>query len=83
MASKPNVVSANMKTTTLTVQHVCTYHMDSILIIPCVFANSHLFLLSFGVFFALRALNEMWKCQNMLRSLVKELLDLHKLPVVC
>lgn len=31
----------------------------------------------------LRALNEMWKCQNMLRGLVKELLDLHKLPVVC
>lgn len=29
-----------------------------------------------------RALNEMWKCQNMLRGLVKELLDLHKLPVV-
>uniref|UniRef100_A0A8C5I966 PDS5 cohesin associated factor A n=1 Tax=Gouania willdenowi TaxID=441366 RepID=A0A8C5I966_GOUWI len=28
-----------------------------------------------------KALNEMWKCQNMLRSLVKELLDLHKLPV--
>lgn len=25
----------------------------------------------------------MWKCQNMLRGLVKELLDLHKLPVVC
>lgn len=24
----------------------------------------------------------MWKCQNMLRGLVKELLDLHKLPVV-
>uniref|UniRef100_A0A8C7YMD1 PDS5 cohesin associated factor A n=1 Tax=Oryzias sinensis TaxID=183150 RepID=A0A8C7YMD1_9TELE len=32
---------------------------------------------------AVKALNEMWKCQNMLRSLVKELLDLHKLPVVC
>ncbi|TNM86094.1 hypothetical protein fugu_008365 [Takifugu bimaculatus] len=30
---------------------------------------------------AVRALNEMWKCQNMLRGLVKELLDLHKLPV--
>uniref|UniRef100_A0A669E201 PDS5 cohesin associated factor A n=1 Tax=Oreochromis niloticus TaxID=8128 RepID=A0A669E201_ORENI len=30
---------------------------------------------------AVKALNEMWKCQNMLRSLVKELLDLHKLPV--
>ncbi|KAI4832412.1 hypothetical protein KUCAC02_015381 [Chaenocephalus aceratus] len=29
---------------------------------------------------AVKALNEMWKCQNMLRSLVKELLDLHKLP---
>ncbi|CAJ0922336.1 unnamed protein product, partial [Ranitomeya imitator] len=28
----------------------------------------------------LRALNEMWKCQNMLRSHVRELLDLHKLP---
>uniref|UniRef100_A0A8C5I719 PDS5 cohesin associated factor A n=1 Tax=Gouania willdenowi TaxID=441366 RepID=A0A8C5I719_GOUWI len=28
---------------------------------------------------AVKALNEMWKCQNMLRSLVKELLDLHKL----
>uniref|UniRef100_A0A671TH33 PDS5 cohesin associated factor A n=1 Tax=Sparus aurata TaxID=8175 RepID=A0A671TH33_SPAAU len=28
-----------------------------------------------------KALNEMWKCQNMLRGLVKELLDLHKLPV--
>lgn len=32
--------------------------------------------------FISRALNEMWKCQNMLRGLVKELLDLHKLPVV-
>uniref|UniRef100_A0A8D3DPZ1 PDS5 cohesin associated factor A n=1 Tax=Scophthalmus maximus TaxID=52904 RepID=A0A8D3DPZ1_SCOMX len=31
---------------------------------------------------AVKALNEMWKCQNMLRGLVKELLDLHKLPVV-
>uniref|UniRef100_A0A8C7YLU9 PDS5 cohesin associated factor A n=1 Tax=Oryzias sinensis TaxID=183150 RepID=A0A8C7YLU9_9TELE len=30
---------------------------------------------------AVKALNEMWKCQNMLRSLVKELLDLHKLPL--
>ncbi|CAL1601436.1 unnamed protein product [Knipowitschia caucasica] len=30
---------------------------------------------------AVKALNEMWKCQNMLRALVKELLDLHKLPV--
>uniref|UniRef100_A0A3Q2CK11 PDS5 cohesin associated factor A n=1 Tax=Cyprinodon variegatus TaxID=28743 RepID=A0A3Q2CK11_CYPVA len=30
---------------------------------------------------AVKALNEMWKCQNMLRSLVKELLDLHKMPV--
>ncbi|KAI1887637.1 hypothetical protein AGOR_G00192360 [Albula goreensis] len=30
---------------------------------------------------AIKALNEMWKCQNMLRSLVRELLDLHKLPV--
>ncbi|XP_061840365.1 sister chromatid cohesion protein PDS5 homolog A isoform X2 [Nerophis lumbriciformis] len=29
---------------------------------------------------AVKALNEMWKCQNMLRGLVKELLDLHKLP---
>lgn len=29
-----------------------------------------------------RALNEMWKCQNMLRGLVRELLDLHKLPTV-
>uniref|UniRef100_A0A667WY95 PDS5 cohesin associated factor A n=1 Tax=Myripristis murdjan TaxID=586833 RepID=A0A667WY95_9TELE len=28
-----------------------------------------------------KALNEMWKCQNMLRGLVRELLDLHKLPV--
>ncbi|KAG7263868.1 LOW QUALITY PROTEIN: hypothetical protein CRUP_001200 [Coryphaenoides rupestris] len=28
-----------------------------------------------------QALNEMWKCQNMLRGLVRELLDLHKLPV--
>uniref|UniRef100_A0A3Q3ED17 PDS5 cohesin associated factor A n=1 Tax=Kryptolebias marmoratus TaxID=37003 RepID=A0A3Q3ED17_KRYMA len=28
---------------------------------------------------AVKALNEMWKCQNMLRGLVKELLDLHKL----
>uniref|UniRef100_A0A8C2FIC7 PDS5 cohesin associated factor A n=1 Tax=Cyprinus carpio TaxID=7962 RepID=A0A8C2FIC7_CYPCA len=27
-----------------------------------------------------KALNEMWKCQNMLRGLVRELLDLHKLP---
>ncbi|KAK7929449.1 hypothetical protein WMY93_005844 [Mugilogobius chulae] len=30
---------------------------------------------------AVKALNEMWKCQNTLRALVKELLDLHKLPV--
>ncbi|XP_036372439.1 sister chromatid cohesion protein PDS5 homolog A [Megalops cyprinoides] len=30
---------------------------------------------------AIKALNEMWKCQNMLRSLVRELLDLHKVPV--
>ncbi|XP_035029819.1 sister chromatid cohesion protein PDS5 homolog A isoform X1 [Hippoglossus stenolepis] len=30
---------------------------------------------------AVKALNEMWKCQNMLRGLVKELLDLHKLPL--
>uniref|UniRef100_A0A667X295 PDS5 cohesin associated factor A n=1 Tax=Myripristis murdjan TaxID=586833 RepID=A0A667X295_9TELE len=30
---------------------------------------------------AVKALNEMWKCQNMLRGLVRELLDLHKLPV--
>uniref|UniRef100_A0AAY4A4B0 PDS5 cohesin associated factor A n=1 Tax=Denticeps clupeoides TaxID=299321 RepID=A0AAY4A4B0_9TELE len=29
---------------------------------------------------AVKALNEMWKCQNMLRGLVRELLDLHKLP---
>ena len=29
-----------------------------------------------------RALNEMWKCQNMLRSHVRELLDLHKQPSV-
>uniref|UniRef100_A0A8C6LQD0 PDS5 cohesin associated factor A n=1 Tax=Nothobranchius furzeri TaxID=105023 RepID=A0A8C6LQD0_NOTFU len=29
---------------------------------------------------AVKALNEMWKCQNMLRGLVKELLDHHKLP---
>uniref|UniRef100_A0A8B9H4T5 PDS5 cohesin associated factor A n=1 Tax=Astyanax mexicanus TaxID=7994 RepID=A0A8B9H4T5_ASTMX len=27
-----------------------------------------------------KALNEMWKCQNMLRGLVRELLDLHKQP---
>ncbi|XP_072108939.1 sister chromatid cohesion protein PDS5 homolog A isoform X3 [Mobula birostris] len=27
---------------------------------------------------AVKALNEMWKCQNMLRSHVRELLDLHK-----
>uniref|UniRef100_A0A8C5Q230 PDS5 cohesin associated factor A n=1 Tax=Leptobrachium leishanense TaxID=445787 RepID=A0A8C5Q230_9ANUR len=31
---------------------------------------------------AVKALNEMWKCQNMLRSHVRELLDLHKSPVV-
>ncbi|XP_048851622.1 sister chromatid cohesion protein PDS5 homolog A [Brienomyrus brachyistius] len=30
---------------------------------------------------AVKALNEMWKCQNMLRSVVRELLDLHKLPL--
>ncbi|XP_078534440.1 sister chromatid cohesion protein PDS5 homolog A [Lissotriton helveticus] len=30
---------------------------------------------------AVKALNEMWKCQNMLRSHVRELLDLHKQPV--
>ncbi|CAL8333941.1 unnamed protein product, partial [Lota lota] len=30
---------------------------------------------------AVKALNEMWKCQNMLRGLVRELLDLHKLPL--
>uniref|UniRef100_A0AAR2JMY7 PDS5 cohesin associated factor A n=1 Tax=Pygocentrus nattereri TaxID=42514 RepID=A0AAR2JMY7_PYGNA len=29
---------------------------------------------------AVKALNEMWKCQNMLRGLVRELLDLHKQP---
>ncbi|XP_033871267.3 sister chromatid cohesion protein PDS5 homolog A [Acipenser ruthenus] len=29
---------------------------------------------------AVKALNEMWKCQNMLRSQVRELLDLHKQP---
>ncbi|XP_070647425.1 sister chromatid cohesion protein PDS5 homolog A isoform X3 [Bos indicus] len=29
---------------------------------------------------AVKALNEMWKCQNMLRSHVRELLDLHKQP---
>jgi len=29
---------------------------------------------------AVKALNEMWKCQNMVRGLVRELLDLHKLP---
>lgn len=32
--------------------------------------------------FIYRALNEMWKCQNMLRSHVRELLDLHKQPTV-
>uniref|UniRef100_A0A4W3IM19 PDS5 cohesin associated factor A n=1 Tax=Callorhinchus milii TaxID=7868 RepID=A0A4W3IM19_CALMI len=31
---------------------------------------------------AVKALNEMWKCQNMLRSHVRELLDLHKQPAV-
>uniref|UniRef100_A0A8C0HBI6 PDS5 cohesin associated factor A n=1 Tax=Chelonoidis abingdonii TaxID=106734 RepID=A0A8C0HBI6_CHEAB len=31
---------------------------------------------------AVKALNEMWKCQNMLRSHVRELLDLHKQPTV-
>ncbi|KAL2098229.1 hypothetical protein ACEWY4_007436 [Coilia grayii] len=30
---------------------------------------------------AVKALNEMWKCQNMVRGLVRELLDLHKLPM--
>ncbi|XP_026531148.1 sister chromatid cohesion protein PDS5 homolog A [Notechis scutatus] len=29
---------------------------------------------------AVKALNEMWKCQNMLRSHMRELLDLHKIP---
>ncbi|XP_040274891.1 sister chromatid cohesion protein PDS5 homolog A isoform X1 [Bufo bufo] len=29
---------------------------------------------------AVKALNEMWKCQNMLRNHVRELLDLHKQP---
>ncbi|MEE6462217.1 hypothetical protein FKM82_001523 [Ascaphus truei] len=29
---------------------------------------------------AVKALNEMWKCQNMLRSHMRELLDLHKQP---
>uniref|UniRef100_A0A8C6YFF7 PDS5 cohesin associated factor A n=1 Tax=Naja naja TaxID=35670 RepID=A0A8C6YFF7_NAJNA len=29
---------------------------------------------------AVKALNEMWKCQNMLRSHMRELLDLHKTP---
>ncbi|XP_036407201.1 sister chromatid cohesion protein PDS5 homolog A-like [Megalops cyprinoides] len=29
---------------------------------------------------AVKALNEMWKCQNMLRGHVRELLDLHKQP---
>ncbi|ETE71383.1 Sister chromatid cohesion protein PDS5-like A, partial [Ophiophagus hannah] len=31
---------------------------------------------------AVKALNEMWKCQNMLRSHMRELLDLHKTPTV-
>uniref|UniRef100_A0A8C3TBD9 PDS5 cohesin associated factor A n=1 Tax=Chelydra serpentina TaxID=8475 RepID=A0A8C3TBD9_CHESE len=31
---------------------------------------------------AVKALNEMWKCQNLLRSHVRELLDLHKQPTV-
>lgn len=37
---------------------------------------------SFLVSHFCRALNEMWKCQNMLRSHVRELLDLHKQPTV-
>lgn len=37
---------------------------------------------SFLVLHFCRALNEMWKCQNMLRSHVRELLDLHKQPTV-
>lgn len=35
-----------------------------------------------SVSFSLRALNEMWKCQNMLRNHVKDLLDLVKKPKV-
>lgn len=31
---------------------------------------------------SLRALNEMWKCQNLLRNHVKDLLDLIKKPKV-
>lgn len=31
---------------------------------------------------SLRALNEMWKCQNLLRHHVKDLLDLIKKPKV-
>lgn len=32
--------------------------------------------------FSPRALNEMWKCQNLLRNHVKDLLDLIKKPKV-
>lgn len=34
------------------------------------------------VYLSYRALNEMWKCQNMLRHHVKDLLDLVKQPKV-
>lgn len=54
----------------------------TVFIAHCVFATSHYFSSFFEIIVVVRALNEMWKCQNMLRGLVKELLDLHKLPVV-
>lgn len=44
------------------------------------FPSSLIFL--FSHFFFLRALNEMWKCQNLLRHQVKDLVDLIKQPKV-
>lgn len=44
--------------------------------------NYQIIILHIFFIFINRALNEMWKCQNMLRSHVRELLDLHKQPTV-
>lgn len=47
------------------------------------YQNCYIMLSLFHAYnFINRALNEMWKCQNMLRSHVRELLDLHKQPTV-
>lgn len=65
------IVHVNADDTHQKVEHRIYIHHENLTDFP-VITSSH----------SLRALNEMWKCQNMLRGLVKELLDLHKLPVV-